>query len=189
MTGIMGRVRRACATGPGRLQACRRQLQGSWAWKAVVAGSCGTLAHSSLMYLKARTGLLPAFQPYESLQAALGNWIGASVGPAVPWALSFLNGATLMGFLFARVSRFLPGRHGAAKGLVFGLIGWLVMGTVFFPLVGLGPFATGAGPGVMPGLFSLAMLLAYGVVMGSVYAWLNRISRAGPDAVPDGRRN
>lgn len=31
------------------------------------------------MYLKARTGLLSSFQPYESLQIALGRFIGNEV--------------------------------------------------------------------------------------------------------------
>jgi hypothetical protein len=32
---------------------------------------------------------------------------------------------------------------GLGKGLTFGLIGWLFMGLIFFPLIGLGPFAFG----------------------------------------------
>jgi hypothetical protein len=47
------------------------------------------------------------------------------------------------------------------------------MGLVFFPLLGLGLFATGIGLGVWPALFSLAMLLTYSVVMGVVYDGLN----------------
>ena len=39
----------------------------------------------------------------------------------------------------------MPGQTGAAKGLTFGLIGWLFMGLIFFPVIGLGPFAAGGG--------------------------------------------
>ena len=49
------------------------------------------------MYLKSQAGLLPAFQPYESLQATLGHLTGGEVHPIVPWALSFLNGSTILG--------------------------------------------------------------------------------------------
>lgn len=66
-----------------------------------------------------------------------------------------------------------PGRTGATKGLTFGLIGWMFMGLIFFPVIGLGPFAFGAGLGIAPALLSLAMLLTYSVVLGTVYAALN----------------
>jgi hypothetical protein len=144
-----------------------------WIWKSLVAGLAGTAAHSLLMLFKARSGLLPSFQPYASFQIALGRLVGGEVNPLLPWMLSFLNGATLVGFLFGRVNRLLPGRNGATKGLVFGVIGWVLMGLLFFPWLGLGPFALGIGLGIAPALFSLAMLLTYSVVLGAVYAALD----------------
>ena len=105
-------------------------------WPAVAAGLAGSAAHSCLMFLKTRAGLLPSFQPYDDLQRLLGDLVGGSVGPAVPWLLSFANGALVLGFLFGRTYRLLPGRNGAVKGLIFGLIGWILMGLIFFPLLG-----------------------------------------------------
>jgi len=125
------------------------------------------------MYFKSRTGLLPAFQPYQSFQAALSHWMGTNVPSIVPWALSFLNGMTILGFLFARTNRLLPGSTGAAKGVIFGLVGWLFMGLVFFPVIGLGPFAIRVGSGFGPALLSLLMLQAYSVVLGAVYGALD----------------
>ena len=144
-----------------------------WIWKAAVAGFCGRAAHSLLMYLKWRTGLLPDFQPYENLQAALGRLTGAEVHPVIPWALSFLNGSTVLGFCFGRFYSRLPGESGVAKGVAFGVLGWAVMGLVFFPLLGLGPFAASLDRGIWPAMFSLAMLLTYSVILGIVYAALN----------------
>lgn len=143
-----------------------------WIWKSAIAGLCGSLAHFGLMYFKSASGLLPSFQPYHSLQLALSQWTGSDVNPWVPWALSFLNGLTLVGFAFGRSYSRIPGRNGATKGLLFGLMMWVVMGSVFFPLIGLGMFATGTGLGIRPALFSLGMLLTYSVVMGLVYQWL-----------------
>ena len=148
-------------------------LDWHWMWKAAVAGLCGSAVHSLLMYLKFRLGVLPAFQPYESLQLALGRLTGGSVHPVVPWMLSLLNGSTITGFSFGRLYRQIPGGTGAIKGLIFGVCCWAVMGLVFFPLLGLGLFATGIGLGVWPALFSLAMLLTYSVVMGVVYDGLS----------------
>jgi Family of unknown function (DUF6789) len=144
-----------------------------WIWKTAVAGFCGSIAHTLLMYLKWRTGLLPDFQPYENLQAALGHLTGAKVASVVPWALSFLNGSTVLGFCFGRLYPWLPGESGMAKGVAFGVFGWAVMGLVFFPLLGLGLFAANVDNGIWPALFSLAMLLTYSVILGLVYAALN----------------
>ena len=142
--------------------------------KAAVAGLCGSVAHSLLMYSKSRLGILPAFQPYHELQVALSQWLGTDVHPAVPWLLSYFNGSTITGMIFGRIHRSLPGRNGAVKGLIFGVLGWLVMGTVFFPLLGMGLFATAVGLGIQPALFSLGMLLVYSIVLGMVYVALDR---------------
>ena len=145
----------------------------SWIWKSVVAGLSGTIVHFAFMYLRSRLGLLPSFQPYQSFQAALSQWVGTNVPASVPWLLSFLNGMTILGFLFARLNRLLPGRTGLGKGSAFGLIGWLFMGLIFFPLIGLGPFAVGAGLGIAPAMLSLAMVLTYSIVLGTVYVALD----------------
>jgi hypothetical protein len=142
-------------------------------WKSVVAGLAGTIVHFAFMYLRSRLGLLPSFQPYQSFQAALTYWVGTNVPATVPWLLSFLNGMTILGFLFARLHRLLPGRTGLSKGLSFGVIGWLFMGLVFFPLIGLGPFAISVGLGIAPALMSLGMVLAYSTVLGTVYIALD----------------
>jgi hypothetical protein len=155
-------------------------MTGHWIWKAAIAGFCGSAAHTLLMYVKSRTGLLPAFQPYESLQAALGHLTGSAVHPVIPWAMSFLNGSTILGLCFGRFYSWLPGRSGAAKGVTFGIIGWAAMGFVFFPLLGLGLFAGKLDLGIWPALFSLAMLLVYSVVLGIVYAALGSGRRPAP---------
>jgi len=140
--------------------------------RTLLAGLCGSIAHSALMFLKSRAGILPSFQPYEDLQHALGLLVGSTVPAMVPYVLSFLNGAVVLGFVFARVYRLLPGGGGAAKGFVFGLLGWATMGLVFFPVLGRGVFATQLGLGAQPALFSLLMLLTYGIAMGAAYGAL-----------------
>ena len=84
---------------------------------------------------------------------------------------------TILGFLFARVNRLLPGRNGAFKGLTFGLLGWVLMNLIFFPLIGLGPFAMRADLGIKPAMLSLAMVLTYSVVLGIVYTALDKWGR------------
>lgn len=96
----------------------------------------------------------------------------------MPWAVSFLNGSTVVGFAFGLSYRWLPGNNGATKGLIYGVVGWVVMGSLFFPLIGLGLFAIQLGLGFWPALFSLTMLLTYSIVMGIVYSALKRTSDA-----------
>lgn len=145
----------------------------SWVWKSVIAGLAGTIVHFGFMFAKSRLGILPSFQPYPAFQATLSRWVGTDVPAIVPWLLSILNGMTILGFLFARLKRLLPGQTGASKGLTFGLLGWLFMGLVFFPVIGLGPFAIGADLGIAPAMLSLGMVLTYSVVLGTVYVALD----------------
>jgi hypothetical protein len=144
-----------------------------WVWKAIAAGLCGAAAHTLLMLLKSWSGLLPSFQPYQSLQNTISHFIGTDIHPIVPWMLSFVSGATIIGFLFGLTYKLLPGKTAAIKGLIFGLLGWMVMGLLFFPVIGLGLFAVKVGLGIAPALFSLAMLLTYSIVMALMYAVLN----------------
>ena len=150
-------------------------------WRTTLAGLCGSAAQASLMFLKSRMGWLPSFQPYHDLQQALSQLVGSSVHPLLPWALSFLNGAVLLGFLFGRTYRWLPGESGAAKGFVFGALGWMIMGLVFFPMLGRGLFATRAGLGFQPAIFSLLMVLTYSVILGIVYSTLKPGGTTGQD--------
>jgi Family of unknown function (DUF6789) len=149
-------------------------------WRSLAAGACGSAAHSGLMMLKSSIGLLPAFHPYEDLQQALSDLVGSPVSPMVPWALSLLNGSLVLGLLFGRLYHLLPGRGGAAKGIVFGVFGWIVMGVLFFPVLGQGLFASRAGLGLRPALFSLAMLLIYSIIMGIAYSALGAARPAAP---------
>jgi hypothetical protein len=140
--------------------------------KAAIAGLCGSATHSLLMLAKAKLGILESFQPYQSLQMALIYWTGDYVHPAVPWLISYLNGSTLASFAFANLYGRLPGNSGPMKGFISGVLGWLVMDLIFFPLLGLGPFAKHIGLGLWPALFALLMMLTYSIVMGIVYGMI-----------------
>jgi hypothetical protein len=146
----------------------------NWVWKTLAAGLCGMIAHWLLMYFKSRSGLLPDFNPYATLQAMLARVTGESVNPVVPWVLSFLNGFIVISFVFRLLYRWLPGGNGAIKGFIYGFLGWALMNLMFFPLLGLGAFALKAGLGLSPALFSFAMVQTYSVVMGAVYGALDQ---------------
>jgi hypothetical protein len=125
------------------------------------------------MFIKIHAGWLPAFQPYQALQSTLSRLISSAVPSIVPWMISYLNGMTIVGLLFGSSYQLLPGKYGITKGIVVGILVWLIMGLSFFPMLGLGLFAGDIGLGVKPALFSLVMVLTYSTVMGIVYAALN----------------
>jgi hypothetical protein len=106
-----------------------------WIWKVAIAGLCGSVTHTLLMLVKTKLGILDAFQPYQSLQIALSYWTGEYVHPLLPWVISYANGSTAAGFAFANLYRHLPGASGPIKGFIAGVLGWLVMDMLFFPLL------------------------------------------------------
>ena len=139
-------------------------------WKSIAAGLCGSAAHTGLMALKSWAQILPSFEPYSDLQALLASLVGSSVHPAIPWVLSYFNGSVVLGFLFGQFYSRLPGRTPLAKGTVFGLAIWTVMGLMFFPIIGKGLFAMGAGLGLKPTVFSLLMVLTYSITLSTAYS-------------------
>lgn len=142
------------------------------ALRSIGAGLCGSAAHTILMTLKAWFGWLPAFRPYDGLQALLATLTGSNVPALVPWLLTYFNGAVVLGVIYGRIHRWLPARSGVAKGALFGVIVWCVMGLTFFPMIGMGLFAAQTALGFQPALFSLAMVLVYAVTLGIAYARL-----------------
>ncbi|HBK04374.1 MAG TPA: hypothetical protein DDZ81_00750, partial [Acetobacteraceae bacterium] len=87
-----------------------------WIWKAAIAGLCGNVTHTLLMLGKAKLGILESFQPYQSLQIALIYSTGEYIHPLLPWLLSYINGSTAAGFIFANLYHHLPGSSGPVKG-------------------------------------------------------------------------
>lgn len=137
--------------------------------KSFLAGFAGTLAQMTLSFLKTRLGILPEFQPYEHFQGALKALTGASISPLLAYALTFVNGALIWGFVFARLYRRLPGRTPLRKGLFFALCAWIGSGLILLPFMGLGPFGVGAGLGVRPAIFMALALSMYSCVMSVAY--------------------
>lgn len=137
--------------------------------KSFLAGFAGTLAQMTLSFLKVRLGILPEFQPYEHFQGALKALTGASISPWLAYALTFVNGALIWGFVFARLYRWLPGRTPLRKGFVFALIAWIGSGLVLLPFMGLGLFGLGAGLGLRPAIFMALGLSVYSCVMSVAY--------------------
>jgi hypothetical protein len=104
------------------------------------------LTHTLLMVGKAKLGILEAFQPYQSLQIALSYLTGDYIPPLVPWPLSYINGSTAAGFIFANLYHRLPSNSGPIKGFIAGVLGWLVMDSDFLSVAGAWPVCNSCRP-------------------------------------------
>jgi hypothetical protein len=62
------------------------------------------------------------------------------------------------------------GGPGWRKGMLFSIVPWMLSLVVFFPLVGAGFFGADLGAGPLPAIGNLILHLAYGAVLGSLYA-------------------
>jgi hypothetical protein len=100
------------------------------------------LTHTLLMVGKAKLGILEAFQPYQSLQIALSYL----TGDYIPWPLSYINGSTAAGFIFANLYHRLPSNSGPIKGFIAGVLGWLVMDSDFLSVAGAWPVCNSCRP-------------------------------------------
>lgn len=126
------------------------------------------------MWIKHHFHILPGFDPYRDLQAALGSAFGLAADSPASLVLSYVNAALLWGFVYARLHAVLPGRVWPVKGALFGVSIWLLMGFPFLPLVGHSVFAIEAGMGAQPAILMLIMSLAYATLMSLIYERLTR---------------
>lgn len=138
----------------------------------MIAGFTATVVLSILMLMKTAMGVMPELNVIQMLSGMLG----APESPAVGWVAHFLIGTVLWGGLFAWLEPKLPGRPWVS-GIVFGLIGWLLMMVLMMPMAGAGFF--GMALGIMAPIMTMVLHVIFGAVMGGVYGAL--ISRTAED--------
>ena len=129
----------------------------------LVAGFVATFVTSALILMKNATGKLPDVHILKTWSALLGEPTHAAVG----WLAHIVVGVVVGGIAFALLSQRLPTRSFAIKGVIFGILMWLVMMFVVMPLAGAGVFATHQS-GLAP-VATLALYVIYGLVLGNFY--------------------
>jgi hypothetical protein len=138
-----------------------------------LVGCAGSALHSTLMFAKQSLGILPTFDPYHRLQAAIAGWLGQLATPTTTWLISFMSGATVLGLLFRFVYPRLSLKTALGRGMAFGAIAWGVLGLVLFPFSKIGFFGMGTEAGIFPAFFSLVMMLIYGTAMSGLFTYLS----------------
>lgn len=132
--------------------------------KGLIAGLAATLVLSALMMIKSAMGVMPELD----VIAMLTTMIGGST-TAAGWIAHFTIGVVLWGGLFALLASRLPGEGFVVKGILFGIIAWVLMMITVMPMSGAGLF--GLKMGMMAPVMTLVLHVIYGAVLGGIYAF------------------
>src|SRR5215468_818127 len=132
--------------------------------KGMVAGLVATLVLSGLLLLKSTMDLVPELNIIRLL-TNLG-----SITAVQAWMDHFIVGVVVWGLLFGAYDSLASRPAHWLKGIIFGLLTWLVMMLVFMPLAKVGFFGSRIGP--MAVVVTLVYHLVYGVVLGTTYGLL-----------------
>jgi hypothetical protein len=129
--------------------------------KVVIAGFLGTLAMTVLMVMGPMMGI-----PKMDMGQMLGPMNPIVQMPyAMGWVMHFILGIVLTGIYASVFLNRLPS-DGWKRGMIFGLIPFLLKEIMVSPMMGMGLFEGGNMMMIMGGLLGH---LVYGAVAGLVY--------------------
>jgi uncharacterized membrane protein YagU involved in acid resistance len=128
--------------------------------RSIAAGFVATLAMTIMMYTTA-----PMMGLNMDIAAMLGSLLGGSWTAGM--VLHFINGSIIFPLIYALVLyRFLPGGP-IGKGVIWGVVLWLLAQTIVMPMMGGGFFSARMG-GMMAVFGSLMGHLFYGGLLGGI---------------------
>jgi hypothetical protein len=133
-------------------------------FKGIAAGAVATALLAGLLVAQRALGLVPELHLIGLLAAGLGVPGNLLVG----WIVYIAASAVVGGALFAWLEPRLPADTIVKRGLLFGVLVWLAQMLLFMPAANTGLFGLELGAGVP--LFTLMTNVAYGAVLGWVYA-------------------
>ncbi len=149
-------------------------------WFPAVALALRKRPQSALTIIKTQLGILPELNPIGDIVAIVDRYTGLQFPPDTGWVGHFIIGAVGWGVIYTWIRKILPG-PAVVKGLIFGVLAWLVMMIVFMPVAGHGFF--GLSLGIAAPVATFALHLVFGAVLGAVYA-STRSSAAINDVTP-----
>ncbi len=126
--------------------------------RAILGGLLGTLVMTFMMY---KAGPMMGMMKMD-IAAMLGKMLG---GWTMGMIMHFVNGTLIFPLIYAfLLFRILPGPS-AVKGLIWGVILWLIAQLVVMPVMGAGVFSANMG-GMMTAVGSLVGHAIYGILSG-----------------------
>jgi len=131
----------------------------------LIGGFIGSALLAVIFVMKGMMGVMPEMDIIAMLSAMMG------MGSAMGWVAHFMIGTVVWGGLFAIANDVIPGTTQTGKGVVLGILAWLMMMIVVMPMAGGGIF--GLNFGMMGALLPLVLHILFGAVMGFVAAFLS----------------
>ncbi len=135
--------------------------------KGIFAGFVATIIISIIMIIKKVSGFIPELDPIHMLSITVSQRTVLPETVLVGWAMHFFIGTVIWGGSFAFFNQLLPGKQQIIKGLVLGVIAWLLMMFAVMPVNGTGLF--GLNIGVVVPIVTLMLHLIYGAVLGGIF--------------------
>lgn len=141
--------------------------------RGIIAGLVATIVVSVLMVMRLAAGIMTWFHPVEVMNLSVQSLLGVPHSAMFGWLTHFIVGTFIWGGLFGLVAGYLPGQRYSARGLVFGVVAWLLVMIILFPAAGSGFFGTGFGM-IVPASTLISHLI-YGAVLGAAFGWLRTL--------------
>jgi len=138
--------------------------------KSIISGFIATVVLSVLMLMKMKMGLMPELNAIKMMTMMAHDMMGTPAEPVVGWVMHFMIGTIAWGVLFALIGKSLPGSSNIIKGMLFGVLAWVLMMVMVMPMAGAGLF--GLNMGMMAPIMTLILHLIYGAVLGGTYGKL-----------------
>lgn len=147
--------------------------------KGLVSGLVATLVVSGLVLLKTSLNFAPEFGLIRLL-ARLG-----SITPVQAWMDHFIIGVVIWGLIFAAYDSTAGKGNYIVRGLVLGVVAWLVMMVAFMPIVGGGLFGhkLGIWAAVVPLIYHIVYGAALGLTYGALSTWVPAKAQS-PEVTP-----
>lgn len=133
--------------------------------KGILAGLIATIVLSVLMIMKGKMGLMPDLNVIKMLASKMGGAL------AMGWIAHIAIGLGY-GVLFALFSENIPTSGNVTKGMILGVVGWLMMMFVIMPMMGAGMFAQNMG--MKAPIMTLILHLIFGATLGFSFNKLNK---------------
>ena len=129
--------------------------------RAILGGFVGTLAITLMMY---QVGPMMGMMKMD-FAASLGKMMG--MGWTAGMMIHFLNGTIIFPLIYAFLLYLLLPGGPTVKGIIWGLILWLLAQLIVMPMMGGGVFSSKMG-GMMTAGGSLIGHLVYGALLGAI---------------------
>lgn len=137
--------------------------------KAILGGFVATLVMSTIIYMAPMMGM-----PKMDIAAMLGSMMSQQMPAPMSggWLLGmmihFFQGTIIFSLIYTYLLyRILPGSPWL-KGLIWGIILWLLTQVMVMPMMGVGVFSANAPQRMMRVMGSLIGHIIYGVILGVI---------------------